>query len=130
MCRLAFRFQELEDGWLSSGINGSGATLLTNNWRFSVFSFEPYARPTDGRLLFRQTVPGRNVRDTTMSNIWVMNADRSDVTSHHQTHRWGGARPLTLMTADDLCGGPYKRPAQRESNGIPDLRKQRISLAS
>ena len=57
MCRLAFRFQELEDGWLWSGINGSGATLLTNNWRFSVFSFEPYARPTDGRLLFRQTVP-------------------------------------------------------------------------
>ena len=57
MCRLAFTFQELEDGWLWSGINGSGATLLTNNWRFSVFSFEPYARPTDGRLLFRQTVP-------------------------------------------------------------------------
>src|SRR5438874_9251726 len=84
------------------------------------------ARRTED-CFFAKPCPGRDVRDTTMSNIWVMNADRSDVTSHHQTHRWGGARPLTLMTADDLCG-PYKRPAQRESNGIPDLRNSEFHL--
>jgi len=91
-------------GGFGSGINGSGATLLTN---ISASAFSRSSRMLARRTqdcFFVKPCPGRDVRDTTMSNIWVMNADRSDVTSHHQTHRWGGARPLTLMTADDLCG--------------------------